>query len=192
MSNVSTKQFAKLMADDKVSAILAATKAADGLTPKQISTKTKIPTNQLYYTLNKMLAADLLEIVKQVQVKNLTENYYSSSRLSQEKPAFQKEIAAIGGDITGISGEWIQAHLPEMLQWTMLQHHEFLTNFEHEVQAHPDDPAVFSSHSDLSLSAAGEHQLRLDLLKLIANAEKNDPDSENPNKRTAHLLIEKW
>ncbi len=67
-------QFAKLMVDPKVAAILKATKSKTGLTTKQISAQTKIPNNQLYYTINKMQDADLLTIVNQVQVKNLTEN----------------------------------------------------------------------------------------------------------------------
>ncbi|KLD59213.1 transcriptional regulator, partial [Lactiplantibacillus plantarum] len=44
----------------------------------------------------------------------------------------------------------------------------------------------------LNLSAAGEHQLRLDLIKLLGDAEKNDPDPQSTDKRQVKLLIEKW
>lgn len=191
MSKVSTNQFAKLMADPKVGAILTATRSASGLTSKQISKATHIPTNQLYYTINKMLTADLLTVVDQVQVKNLTENYYSSAHPSQEKPAFKAELDQLN-DVTDISSDWAQEHAPEIAQWLMLQHHNFLTAFEQQMAAKDPDPTVFASQSQLKLSAAGAHQLRLDLLHLIDNAEKADPDPNATTKRTINLNIEKW
>jgi len=116
MPKKSLEQFAKLMVDPKVNAVLKATKSASGLSTKQISSATKIRTNQLYYTINKMLDADLLAIVNQVQVKNLTENYYSSNHLTHETVANQAELDQIDCDLTNISGQWGQSHTQEMLR----------------------------------------------------------------------------
>ncbi|MDF2311340.1 winged helix-turn-helix domain-containing protein [Lactiplantibacillus pentosus] len=186
-------QFAKLMADPKVSAILKATKSEDGLTTKQISAQTKIPNNQLYYTINKMQDADLLTIVNQVQVKNLTENYYSSAHLSNETPRFQTDLDPLDTDMTNISGTWTHTHIQEVLQWIMLLNHDFSETFREEMaDKQPDEASVFFSNATLNLSAAGEHQLRLDIIKLLGNAEKNDPDPNSKDKHQAKILIEKW
>lgn len=193
MPKNSLDQFAKLMVDPKVNAILKVTKSASGLSTKQIASATKIPTNQLYYTINKMLDADLLTIVNQVQVKNLTENYYSSKQLTHEGAANQTELDQIDRDLTNISGAWSQTHAQEMLRWIMLLNREFNETFKEQMTIdHPELATVFMSHSTLELSAAGEHQLRLDLIKVLADAEKNDPDPDAPDKKTAKITIEKW
>ena len=123
-------QFAKLMVDPKVAAILKATKSKTGLTTKQISAQTKIPNNQLYYTINKMQDADLLTIVNQVQVKNLTENYYSSAHLSHETPQELADLDGLDTDLTDISGTWTQAHVQQVLQWIMLLNHDFTEAYQ--------------------------------------------------------------
>ncbi|MDB7776433.1 helix-turn-helix domain-containing protein [Lactiplantibacillus plantarum] len=186
-------QFAKLMVDPKVAAILKATKSKTGLTTKQISAQTKIPNNQLYYTINKMQDADLLTIVNQVQVKNLTENYYSSAHLSHETPQELADLDGLDTDLTDVSGTWTQAHVQQVLQWIMLLNHDFTEAYQEEMtRKQPDKSAIFFSNAILNLSAAGEHQLRLDLIKLLGDAEKNDPDPQSTDKRQVKLLIEKW
>jgi len=193
MPKNSLDQFAKLIVDPKVNAVLKATKLASGLTTKQIASATKIPTNLLYYTINKMLDADLLTIVNQVQVKNLTENYYSSEHLTHETVATQAELDQIDHDLTNFSGQWSQTHVQEMLRWIMLLNRDFNETFKEQMATeHPELATVFMSHSTLKLSAAGEHQLRLDLIKVLADAEKKDPDPDATNKQTAKITIEKW
>ncbi|WP_143875676.1 winged helix-turn-helix domain-containing protein, partial [Oenococcus oeni] len=61
MKEKTVSQLAKLMADEKIIAILKATKNKKGLTSKEISKKTNIPANQLYYSTKKMLDQGLLE-----------------------------------------------------------------------------------------------------------------------------------
>jgi len=193
MTKNTLAQFAKLMADPKVAAILKATKSETGLTTKQISAQTNIPNNQLYYTINKMQAADLLTIVNQVQVKNLTENYYSSAHLSHETPQNQADLDSRNADLTDISGTWSKAHVQQLLQWIMLLNHEFTEAYQEQMtHQHPDEANVFFSNATLNLSAAGEHQLRLDLIKLLSDAEKNDPDPQSVDKHSVKLLVEKW
>lgn len=53
MAKNAVSKLAKLMADEKVIAILKATKGKEGLTSKEISQRVNIPTNQLYYTVKK-------------------------------------------------------------------------------------------------------------------------------------------
>jgi len=55
----------------------------------------------------------------------------------------------------------------------MLLNRDFNETFKEQMTTdHPELATVFMSHSTLELSAAGEHQLRLDLLKVLADAEK--------------------
>lgn len=75
----------------------------------------------------------------------------------------------------------------------MLLNHDFNETFREEMaDKQPDEASVFLSNATLNLSAAGEYQLRLDIIKLLGNAEKNDPDSNSKDKHQAKLLIEKW
>ncbi|ETY74009.1 transcriptional regulator [Lactiplantibacillus fabifermentans T30PCM01] len=187
-------QLAKLMADEKVLAVIRATTDQTGLTPKQIAQATDIPINQLYYTINKLVAADLLTVVKQVKVKNLDEYYYSSYNFTHEQnTAMQAELAQFPAP-NNISSTWTQEHLTELMQLLLFHQQQFLTALETQVEAQlpAEQMTTFSAFSDLKLSAAGEQQLRSDLLHLLANAEKNDPDSAATDKQTVNLLIEKW
>ncbi|GAB5055795.1 helix-turn-helix domain-containing protein [Companilactobacillus alimentarius] len=187
MTKVTVEQFAKLMVDNKVSRILKATRSNEGLTPKEISRITKIPNNQLYYTLKKMLDADLLEIVKQKKVKNLTENYYSSSFLN-EKP---NEITDSDNTLN-FSVDWIQEHAEQTLQLIMLQHHELIEALKEEIKMGKDVKKAFSSHGDFDLSTEGEEKLVKDLFKVMNDAEKNDPNPKSENKRHVKVQFEKW
>lgn len=190
MSKITVNQFAKLMANPKVSLILNATKDKTGVTPKQISIVTKIPTNQLYYTLNKMLDADLLNVVKEVQVKNLTEKYYSSEQLTHVSEKHQAELDKFGDKMNNISSEWVQKHKEQTVQLLMLQHHEFLEAFQREIDS--DEPTVFSANSELELSDAGTRKLQHDIFEVLTNAEKNDPEPNAKNKHQIKVLVEKW
>lgn len=189
MSKVTVNQFAKLMVDPKVEKIIKATQDETGITPKQISAATKIPTNQLYYTLNKMLNADMLKVVKEVQVKNLTEKYYSSSQLGQVSELGQGANSPENG-IMNLSDDWIKEHNQEVIQWAMLRNHEFIETLQKETTK--KNPSAFLVTSEWKLSNAGEKKLKDDLFKVLDNAEKNDPDPENKQKHTVTLQLEKW
>ena len=189
MSKVTVNQFAKLMVDPKVEKIIKATQDETGITPKQISAATKIPTNQLYYTLNKMLNADMLKVVKEVQVKNLTEKYYSSSQLGQVSELGQGANSPENG-IMNLSDDWIKEHNQEVIQWAMLRNHEFIETLQKETTK--KNPSAFLVTSEWKLSNAGEKKLKDDLFKVLDNAEKNDPDPENKQKHTVKLQLEKW
>ncbi len=189
MSKVTVEQFAKLMADDKVGKILKATATEEGITPKQISNITKIPNNQLYYTLNKMLDADILSIVKQEKVKNLTENYYSSAALNQ-KSQYQKVNE---DNVLNFSDDWVKEHAEQTIQFVMLQHHEFLDALKTEMKNDDREETIaLSSHSEWKLSPAGEKKLINDLLHVLSSAEKNDPDPKSKDKRRVKIQFEKW
>ncbi|VDG20691.1 winged helix-turn-helix domain-containing protein [Lactiplantibacillus mudanjiangensis] len=183
MTTSTRSQLAKLLADDKVMAIITATKDPNGLTPKQISTATKIPLNQLYYTINKMVAADLLTVVQQLKVKNLTEYYYSSYQLTQAEMS-----------TPALSRAWVQAHPSDVTQLLLYQQQQFLTHLEQKLETAADTEldTLLATFSKLELSPAGTQKLRADLLNLIENAEKNDPDPAATDKQVNHLLIEKW
>ncbi|HIY94032.1 helix-turn-helix domain-containing protein [Companilactobacillus sp. HBUAS56275] len=188
MSKVTVDQFAKLMVDDKVGKILKATKVEEGLTPKQISKATKIPNNQLYYTLNKMMDADLLKIVKQEKIKNLTENYYSSLFLNQKT----KYIADDDDNVLNFSDDWIKEHAEQTLQLVMLQHHEFIDALRETINNGTDEEKTTSAHAEIDLSPEGEKQVMSDLFKILNNAEKNDPNPDSKNKRHVKIQLEKW
>lgn len=188
MSKITVDQFAKLMVDPKVSKILQATKVDAGLTPKAISKATKIPNNQLYYTLNKMIDADLLTIVKQEKVKNLTENYYSSTHLgkkSQNAPQDDEHTL-------NFSNEWIQKHAEQTIQLVMLEHHEFIEALKTQIDQNVDDSKAFSSHGEYELSPEGEKKLVSDLFKLLNDAEENDPNPDSKEKHRVKIQLEKW
>ena len=189
MSKVTVSQFAKLMVDPKVEKIIKATQDEAGITPKQISAATKIPTNQLYYTLNKMLNADMLKVVKEVQVKNLTEKYYSSAQLGKVSELGQRENSPENG-MMNLSDDWIKDHNQEVIQWAMLRNHEFIETLQKETTK--KNPTAFLVTSEWELSEAGEKKLKDDLFKVLDNAEKNDPDPENKQKHTVKLQLEKW
>lgn len=188
MSKVTVEQFAKLMADPKVSKILQATKVGAGLTPKEISKATKIPNNQLYYTLNKMLDADLLTIVKQEKVKNLTENYYSSTHIGQKsKNAPQNDEHTLN-----FSNDWIQKHAEETIQLVMVEHHDFIEALKAEIGRNSNDSKTFSSHGEYDLSPEGEKKLITELFKLLNDAEENDPNPDSTEKHHIKIQLEKW
>ena len=189
MSKVTVSQFAKLMVDPNVEKIIKATQDEKGITPKQISAATKIPTNQLYYTLNKMLNADMLKVVKEVQVKNLTEKYYSSAQLGKVSELGQGENSPENG-MMNLSDDWIKDHNQEVIQWAMLRNHEFIETLQKETTK--KNPTAFLVTSEWELSEAGEKRLKDDLFKVLDNAEKNDPDPENKQKHTVKLQLEKW
>ena len=187
MSKITVEQFAKLMVDPKVGKILKATEIETGITPKQISKITKIPNNQLYYTLNKMIDADLLEIVKQEKIKNLTESYYSSSHLSQ-KPVNASED---DDHMLNFSKDWLKEHSQQTIQWVMLQHHELVEALKQQLEEEKGFTA-FSAHSEFDLSAEGEKKLASDLFEVLSNAEANDPNPDAKDKRHVKLQLEKW
>lgn len=188
MSKVTVDQFAKLMVDDKVGKILNATQEKDGLTPKEISKATKIANNKLYYTLNKMVEADLLMIVRQKKVKNLTENYYSSSHLSQQgqSNSFKED------NVINFSDDWIREHGEQTLQLVMLQHHELIEALKSQLKKESDDSIAMSSHSEIDLSAEGEKKLISDLFEVLGHAEENDPNPDAKEKRRVRVQLEKW
>lgn len=188
MSQITVDQFAKLLVDNKVGRILKVTKVKKGLSPKQISQSTKIPNNQLYYTLNKMIDADLLKIVRQEKVKNLTENYYSSLFLNEKV-----QVNLDNSDnILNFSDSWLKDHSQQTIQLSMLQHHEFIESLKERLSTVGNETYTMSSHSELDLSPEGEKRLMSDLLRVLNDAEKNDPDSNSENKRRVKIQLDKW
>jgi len=193
MPKLTVSKLAQLMADEKVTAIINATKAPAGLTPKQIAKATQLPTNQLYYTIKKMLAADLLTVVKQTKVKNLDEYYYSSYLLT-EQPTNERALMADYPDITDIAPNWTTAHFDEMTRWLLYLDQQFLTSLTHDFKeepvTNPDESTIMLANADYQLSAKGRYELRQAILKLMADAKKNDPDPEH--RAPLHLLIKSW
>lgn len=189
MPKVTVSQFAKLMVDPKAEKIIKATQDEAGITPKQISAATKIPVNQLYYTLKKMLNADMLKVVKEVQVKNLTEKYYSSAQLGKVSELNQEKKDHENG-MMNLSVDWIKEHNQELVQWAMLRNHEFIETLQKETTK--KNPTAFLVSSEWELSEAGEKKLKDDLFKVLDNAEKNDPDPDNKQKKAVSLQLEKW
>lgn len=193
MPKSTVSKLAQLMADEKVSAILNVTKAPTGLTPKQISQATQLPINQLYYTIKKMLAADLLTVVKQTKVKNLDEYYYSSYLLTQQ-PASEHTLMADYPDFKNISPQWTTQHFDDIARWLLYLDQQFLASLTHDFKTEPvtdpeDSPVVLAT-GDYQLSPAARLKLRQTIMTMMADAEKNDPDPDQ--QVPVHLLIKSW
>lgn len=192
MTDKQISQFAKLMADDKVNTILNVTGDKQGLTPKEISKATKIPTNQLYYTLNKMVDADLLEIVKQERVKNLVEHYYSSYNFRNLDTKISQEVSEDVEGLGNISTNWLKEHYEDVIQWLLYRDRQYTEALQaslskEEKPSEIQHPSFLNS--DLELSEEAEVKLWKDIIKLVSEAEKND---QGDNKRKVDLLIKRW
>lgn len=193
MPKSTVSKLAQLMADEKVVAIINATTAPTGLTPKQIAIATKLPTAQLYYTIKKMLAADLLTVVKQTKVKNLDEYYYSSYQLTQQ-PLEEQQLMAAHPDTMDISPQWTAQHFGELTRWLLYLDQQFLAGLTHDFQTqpvtNPIDSTIMLAMGDYQLSPQARLKLRQSILTLMAETEKNDPDPEH--QVPLHLLIKTW
>jgi len=190
MPKSAISKLAQLMADEKVKAIINVTKDPAGLTPKQIAKQTQLPTNQLYYTIKKMLTADILTVVRQTKVKNLDEYYYSSAQLTQNPTT---ELADYP-DATIISPQWTAQHFADVTRWLLYLDQQFLTSLTTEFQAQPvtatTGAKIMLATGDYHLSDQGRQKLRQAIMALMDQAEHDDPDPEH--QELVHLLIKSW
>ncbi|MDD9149812.1 MULTISPECIES: winged helix-turn-helix domain-containing protein [unclassified Sporolactobacillus] len=194
MKNV-ISQLAKLMADEKIIAILKATKDKKGLTSKEISKKVNIPTNQLYYSVKKMVDEGLLEVTQKKNIKNFQEFYYSSYKMTHHSSKTLSDTIDGIEDGVNISAKWVEQHSKEVAQWILYETQQFLESMQADIKEYGSDPqqevnihaGAFSSSPKLSREA--ETKLLEDILLLIENAPKND---QGKDKKTINLLVEKW
>lgn len=193
MSKVPTSELMKLMSDEKVNKIILATQKKKGLNAKEIAEATGIPKSQLYYTLNKMIDAELLEIVKEVKVRNLVEYYYSSYAFSHFDLQLSKNLNEDIGGLSNISTKWAKEHVEELIQWVVYRDQQFINRLDEELSSDksPEDiesqPSFYNT--EVNISIEDEEKLWQDIIKLISKAEtKNTPSK----KRKVNLFIKKW
>ncbi|SYW08710.1 winged helix-turn-helix domain-containing protein [Oenococcus oeni] len=188
-------QLAKLMADEKIIAILKATKNKKGLTSKEISKKTNIPANKLYYSIKKMLDQGLLEISQKQNINNFQEFYYSSYKMTHQNPKIFPGLDGDSESDINISTSWIKEHDKEIVKWIIYENQQFLESLQSDIRKNGNDKEIdedirtSASKSSLKLSEKAEKKLMKDILLLLAKAEKNDKEKD---KRTVNLLLEKW
>lgn len=193
MDKTTTSELIKLMSDEKVNKILLATKGKEGLTSKEISEETGIPKTQLYYTLNKMVDADLLEIVKEEKIRNLVEYSYSSYSFNQLDSKISQELSDEIGNLSNISTKWAKKHLDELIQWIVYRDQQFLDELNEELSLDTNETTAHSQPSfyntEINISEEAEEKLWKDIMKLMAEAQRNEDSEVN---RTTNLLIKKW
>ncbi|SYW10341.1 winged helix-turn-helix domain-containing protein [Oenococcus oeni] len=188
-------QLAKLMADEKIIAILKATKNKKGLTSKEISKKTNIPANKLYYSIKKMLDQGLLEISQKQNINNFQEFYYSSYKMTHQNPKIFPSLDGDSESDINISTSWIKGHDKEIVKWIIYENQQFLESLQSDIRKNGNDKEIDEdirtsvSKSSLKLSEKAEKKLMKDILLLLAKTEKNDKEKD---KRTVNLLLEKW
>ncbi|KRL04427.1 winged helix-turn-helix domain-containing protein [Liquorilactobacillus oeni] len=207
MQNKKIANLAKLMADEKVNRILTAASNNRGMTTKEIAKAVKLPVSQLYYTINKMTDAGLLEIVRQEKVKNLDEYYYSSEKLVGK--ASVRRLREFGfpddelteelerGEELNISPEWTAGHLNEITQLVLYRNNQFLAALQKNIKKYDEKkdnkPLEFtkSSFMDNRLRLSPEADMRLwrDFLVLATKAEKED---QGKNKHEVNLMMTRW
>lgn len=195
MKEKTVSQLAKLMADEKIIAILKATKNKKGLTSKEISKKTNIPANKLYYSIKKMLDQGLLEISQKQNINNFQEFYYSSYKMTHQNPKIFPSLDSDSENDINISTSWIKEHDKEIVKWIIYENQQFLESLQSDIRKNGNDKEIdedmrtSASKSSLKLSEKAEKKLMKDILLLLAKAEKNDKEKD---KRTVNLLLEKW
>ncbi|GEP24656.1 winged helix-turn-helix domain-containing protein [Lentilactobacillus diolivorans] len=194
MAKNAVSKLAKLMADEKVIAILKATKDKDGLTSKEISKRVNIPTNQLYYTVKKMTDEGLLEVTQKKNIKNFQEFYYSSYQMTHSDPQLgldDSEIEKLG---VNISAEWVEKHSQEVAQMILFQTQQFLEAMQAELKDYaksPNNNQIHSGsiHSTWKLTPENEKKLWQKIIKLISETEE---ESKGQETRNVNVLIERW
>ncbi|GAF36471.1 winged helix-turn-helix domain-containing protein [Lentilactobacillus farraginis] len=194
MAKNTVSKLAKLMADEKVIAILRATKDKQGLTSKEISKKVHIPTNQLYYTVKKMTDEGLLEVTQKKNIKNFQEFYYSSYQMTHHDPRLGPEDPELTKKGVNISADWVQKHSQEVAQMILYQTQQFLGAMQSDMEKYTQNPDIKGIHSGAihstwKLSWAEEQKLWQKIIKLINNTEK---ESQGQQTHNVHLLVEKW
>ena len=193
MSEKEISKFAKLIADDKVVAILNVAKDKKGLTSKEIAKQVQLPANQLYYTLKKMVAAQMLEVVEKKTINNFQEFFYSSYKMVHKTAGLVAQANADDPKRLSISVEWAKEHSAQIAQWVLYQNRQFLNVLQKNLEQ-PEkkqgDFSAFMLESTLELSATAEKKLEADLTALIKKAE--DASSKEKNGRKVNILIQKW
>ncbi|AVI93889.1 putative transcriptional regulator [Oenococcus oeni] len=195
MKEKTVSQLAKLMADEKIIAILKATKNKKGLTSKEISKKTNIPANKLYYSIKKMLDQGLLEISQKQNINNFQEFYYSSYKMTHQNPKTFPSLESDSERGISISISWIKEHNKEIVKMIIYETQQFLEALQSDVQKYgsgketAEGIRTVASKSSLKLSETAEKKLMKDIFLLLTEAEKNDKEKD---KRTVNLLLEKW
>ncbi len=188
--NVVSK-LAKLMADEKVIAILKATKDKRGLTSKEISKRVKIPTSQLYYTVKKMTDEGLLEVTEKKNINNFQEFYYSSYQMTHRDPFLAKKPDS--GAIN-ISAEWVEQHSQEVAQMILFHTQQYLDAMQADIKKYAADPDIEkihagSFHGQVKITPEDEQKIWDKMLELLQEAQKKP---EAKDSRSINFLIEKW
>ncbi|KRM88988.1 winged helix-turn-helix domain-containing protein [Liquorilactobacillus vini] len=187
-------KFAKLLADEKVIAILSAAKDPQGLTSKEISRKVKIPVNQLYYTVKKLVNAKMLQVTQKKTINNFQEFFYSSYRMFHQtaKVLAANEQLEDQTDLK-IAPEWAKEHQAEILQLILYQDQQFIATLQKELATYQNQPSELSTFfvsSSLTLSKDAEKNFEAELFKLIKKAQVASKNAKQV--RTVKLVIKKW
>lgn len=193
MSKNRISKFAKLIADDKVIAILNAAKDKKGLTSKEIAKQVQIPANQLYYTIKKMVEAQMLEVVGKKTINNFQEFFYSSYKMVHKTAGLIAQAKADDPKSLSISSEWAKEHSAQITQWVLYQNRQFLNALQKDLdqpEKKEKDFSTFMLESTIELSVAAEKKLEADLTALIKKAE--DTSSKGKNNKKVNILIQKW
>lgn len=161
------KEFTKLLFDDKALAILKAT-AAENKTAKQLAKEIKVPVSNLYYTINKLLDIEALQIKEQTQVRNMIENAYSSSHL------FNADII--------VNKEWLKDNFQIFLQHYLLIQKRMLDKLEQDVQTEEmfeDRVKIMLMNTRLSQDNWGNlHELITQFVQTHQSEDENDEQVE--------------
>lgn len=193
MNKVTTSELIKLMSDEKVNKILLATQEKTGLNSKEIAVSTGIPKSQLYYTLNKMVDAELLEIVKEAKIRNLVEYYYSSYTFSQFDSQLSENLNNDIGGLSNISTRWAKKHIKKLIQWVVHRDQQFINQLDEELSSNKSSKDTDSQPSfyntEINLSIEDEEKLWQEIIKLISKTETKNTSSK---KRKVNLFIKKW
>ncbi len=185
MSKKTLSRLAKLLADDKVIAILHATSEKDGLPSREISKRVKIPTSQLYYTLKKMQDENLLQIVQKKTINNLQEFYYSSYLLTHQKQMNTDE------DALTISDDWVFKNQERVIQLILYQNQQFMASLEQSIRSGNEKMATSSyTSSTLMLTDDEEKQLMTKIGELLKTTRASATSSEK--RHSVNLIVEKW
>lgn len=167
MNKVTTSELIKLMSDEKVNKILLSTQEKTGLNSKEIAVSTGIPKSQLYYTLNKIVDAELLEIVKEVKVRNLVEYYYSSYTFSQFDSQLSENLNNDIGGLSNISTRWAKKHIKKLIQWVVHRDQQFINQLDEELSSNKSSkdtdsqPSFYNTEINLSIEDEKSYGKRL-------------------------------
>lgn len=157
------QEIGKLVFDEKTFQILEHTKRESRNT-KEIAKLMKQPTSNLYYPIKKLIEMDALRIERQEQVKNILENYYSSSHLYAD-------------DKLAIEGDFLTSNLEHVLQWYFVQVHQTAQALRRDV-GKQDEGTAEIGYATKTLTHAQWKELNQQIRQLIDSYEPEATSEE--------------